>query len=123
MYRDRSGNDLARHIEGAVGAGVHTPLDQCHIAALDFNTGDAAGMNAASRVVVIGGFCWQDRAVRVPGNQNAAVLLCPLLQTDFAVVLYMVILGGAGGVEDTEIFQRAPEIADEKTGEWPERRV
>lgn len=80
-------------------------------------------MDAASRVVIVGGFCGQDGAMRVPGDQDAAVFLCPLIQAGFRLIFYMIVFSGAGRVKDSQIFQRPPEIADEETGKRPERGI
>lgn len=74
-------------------------------------------MDAAAGIIVVRGLRGQDGTVRVPGDQNAAVFLRPLVQADFAIVFYMIIFGGAGRVEDSQIFQGPPDIADEETGQ------
>ncbi len=80
-------------------------------------------MDAASRIIVMGGDVRQRRAVCVPGNQNAAVFLRPPVQAVFAFVFDSVIFGGACRVEYAQIFQRAPDISHKEAGESPERGV
>ena len=60
---NRLGQRFARHIERAVRTCVKRPFYQCQAKAADFNTGNAAGMHAASGV--------EER--RVPGAEHRAV--------------------------------------------------
>lgn len=76
---DRPGDDFSGHIERTVGPGVHTPLDQGHKAAFDLHAGDAAGMDAASCIIVVRRLRGQGGPMRVPGDQNAVMFLRPLV--------------------------------------------
>jgi len=77
-------------------------------------------MDAASRVIVAGRLCGQDRAVCVACDQDVMVFFGPSVQAKFTFVFDMVIFGCAGGIQNAQVFQRVPEIPDKETGERPE---
>ncbi len=123
MQGNRAGNNFPCHIESTVGSGVHAPFHQSHGKTLDFDTGDTAGVDAASRVIVAGRVGGKDRTVRVSCDQDAAVFPGPAVQPGFTFVFYMIVFGGAGGIKNTQVFQRIPDIPNQKPGEGPERGI
>ena len=70
----------------------------------NFEAGDALGMNTAAAVIIIAVCFRKRRAVGVSGNQDMIFLLCPMLEMLFGSALAFIVLGGTGGVENTEAF-------------------
>lgn len=59
----------------------------------------------------------------MPGDQDVTGFLGVVGQTPFHLVLMGIVLGGAGGVQYSEMFQRLPEIPHQKAGQFPEGRI
>ena len=55
----------------------------------------------------------------MPGDQDVAGLLGVVREPPFHLVLMGVVLGGAGRVQNPEMFQRLPEIPHQKAGQFP----
>lgn len=56
----------------------------------------------------------------MPGDQDVTGLLGVVTKTPLHPVLMGIVLGGAGGVQYSEMFQRLPEIPHQKAGQFPE---
>ncbi len=56
----------------------------------------------------------------MPRDQNVTVSLCPPAQIFLTFLLYLIIFGGAGGIQEAQILQRTPEIAHQKPGQGPQ---
>lgn len=121
LYRTRQ--HFSCNIESTVSFGTHTPFNQSKGTVFYFDTGDASRMYTASGIVIISRFFWQDRSVGMTGDQGFFAVCCPFIQTFFGFMFYMVILCGTGRIQDAEVFQRTPEIADKKLRKRPEGRV
>ena len=80
-------------------------------------------MDTAARVAVRSFFRPDHRAVCVSSNQQAVVFDRPVSQQFFGMFFSGVVFGGAGWIWDTEFFQRAPDITDQKSGKRPESAV
>lgn len=80
-------------------------------------------MNAASCVEIGRLKTTQPGSVRVAGDENTVVFFCPLGKFFFRVVLTVIVLGGAGGIQDAEVFKRFPDVANQKAGETPQVAV
>lgn len=74
----------------------------------NFQTGDAARVDAASAVAVVYILRCECGAVCVAGDKDMVLLFGPVVEPFFRFIFPRVVLGGAGGVKDTEMFQRFP---------------
>ena len=79
---------------------------------VDFQTGDAAGMNAASAVIIIRVVCGKCGTVCVSGNQDLDFLLFPVMQTLFRLMLSRIVFCGACRVENAVTLKRFPKVSD-----------
>ena len=75
---------------------------------VDFQTGDAAGMNAASAVIIIRIIYRKCGTVCVSGNQDMVFLYSPVMQTLFRFIFSRIVLSGACRVENTVMLKRFP---------------
>lgn len=89
----------------------------------NFDTGDAAGVDAASRVHIVGRDCMKPWSVGVSGDQGHLVFQGKVGESFFHPILADIIFGGAGRIQHAEMLQRAPEVPDKKTGKLPEGGV
>ena len=80
-------------------------------------------MYTASRIIIERRLLRQHGAVGMSGDQDMLPFSGPLAQAFFAFFLYLVILGGAGGIQKAQILKRAPEIPYQKAGQRPERGI
>lgn len=76
--------------------------------ALHFKAGNAAGMDAASAVIVKAVFCGKGRTVGMAGNQYMVFLFGPVMEPFFRFMLSRIVFGRAGGIENAEMFQGLP---------------
>lgn len=116
---NRSGHDFPCDVQAHIRPGGQSPFDQPDTHGFDFEAGNAAGMDAASAVIIIRIVFGQSRTVCVPGDQNVIFLIGPVVQALFCFVLSRIVFGRAGGIEYAVAFQRFPQISDEKTGKFP----
>ena len=118
-----SGQNLSGNIEGSVLSGIQCPFDQSKTTVFDLDTGDAAWMHTAAGISVRGIFRIQHGAVCMTTDQRDALLFCKVSQPPFYFFLTGIVFGGAGGIQHAKVFQWLPDIADQKTGKPPERRI
>ena len=90
------------------GSGGQSPFYKANTAALNFQAGNASRVDAASAVVIKIILKGKGGPMGMAGNENMILFLCPMLKPFFRFVLSRVILGRAGGVQDTEMFQGFP---------------
>ena len=117
-----SGQDLARHIKGAVRAGGESPFDQRDPKIADLDARDAPWMHAAS-CVAVGDGSVEHGTVCMSCDQHARIPVCPVGQNAFHLLLLGIILRGAGRIKETGGFQRFPDIPDQKPGGAPQDAV
>lgn len=85
-----------------------------------FQASDAVRVDTASAVAVIEFLFGKGRAVCMTGDENDMFFSCKGLQPLFCCLFSRVVFCGAGGIQDSVMFQGLPEISDEKAGETPE---
>ncbi len=110
---------LQKQIRACLGA----PFDQSEAAVFDFYAGDAGGMDTAAGVAVRGLSGADHGMMGMAGHQNMMLIRGPFCQALFGFFLFAVVFSCAGGIGDAQLFQRPPEITDQKAGERPEGAV
>ena len=85
-----------------------------------FQASDAVRVDTASAVAVIEFLFGKGRAVCMTCNENDMFFSSEGLQPLFCCLFSRVVFCGAGGIQDSVMFQGLPEISDEKAGETPE---
>lgn len=114
---------LTHGIQGQIFSCSDAPFDERDAAVTDFNAGDAGGVHAASGIAVGCSFGADHGTVCMSGNEQSVILDGPVGQDLFRVFFSRIVFGGAGRIWDSELFERAPDIADQETGKRPERAV
>lgn len=90
---------------------------------LDFDAGDAAGMDATSRVAVWGVNGSDHRTVGVPGDQDKVFFFGPVGQLFLSMAFSMIVFGRAGGVQKSQPFRRSPHVPHKETAKGPQIAV
>ena len=117
------GKNLSGDIERAVAFYGKRPFDKGYFSALDLQSCDTAGMDAAPAVDIIRSVRGKAGPVGVAGDQCCALLPGVVGKTLLRSVPAGIVFGGAGGIQHAEMLQRSPEITDEKPGKAPEGGV
>ena len=117
LYIDRKGRrTLTVHIaEMSAFFCTLMPFDKAYVIAAQLYAGNTSRMDAASTVVVGGGLTAEHRSVSMTCKENTAFILCICCKSILNLFLFGIVLCGTGGIKDTEVFNRCPEIPHKKS--------
>ena len=103
-----------------IGIGSKGPFYQTDVHIFQFQAGNAVRMNTASAIIITDIGFRKCGAVCMSGDQDMVFLFSPVVQTLLRFLLFGIIFGCAGRIQDAIVFQGFPQISHQKTGKTPE---